>query len=247
MRRGGDRDPGSSPVPWAASAPDHVSRPRWLDSRPAAFAAVPFDTPSPPEVSAVPAGRDERPIGASSAELEAALHAALGHVEVDEPVVAPAVAEPIDCGHDAELAALAAEVEALQAEVVALATSADRVRRELLERCEGDVVELAAMLAERIVGRELATDRTLLARWARDGLAALGEEQDGEIVVSQDVFDSVPRTAWVDGRGRPLVPRVDPKLGPGACEVRGPWSRIDGSAAARIRAVVEAMIGAGSR
>jgi flagellar biosynthesis/type III secretory pathway protein FliH len=192
--------------------------------------------------SVTPPSHDDPPIGQNAARLEAAIHAAMAG---SMPFPQPASAVPPSGGptrdYEGELAAKAAEIAGLRDQLAAVVGSVDRARRHLLESCESDVVELATRIAERIVGRELAMDPALVASWTHDALTRLADQPDVVVLVSPDVLAAVPKNAWRDSAGRAFAPTVDPKLPPGSCEVRSTVSRIDGSASARIRAIVEAL------
>ncbi|MCW5832772.1 MAG: hypothetical protein KIS78_10215 [Labilithrix sp.] len=65
------------------------------------------------------------------------------------------------------------EVLALREEVARLAVELASVRARVLEESEPEVVRLAVTVAARVVGRELATEPSLVTGWIQDGLAAL--------------------------------------------------------------------------
>ncbi|MBM4358933.1 MAG: hypothetical protein FJ096_12585 [Deltaproteobacteria bacterium] len=238
MRSSGD-DEATMPVPWAGGGPDQVKRPRWLESRPSPVTAHPPDGALGVGESVAPPSHDDPPVGQSTARLEAAIQAAMAAATPAPPGVTAPAAPTRD--YEGELAAKDATIARLEEKLVQLATSAERTRRQVLETCEGDVVELAVAIAERIVGREVGGDPSLYARWVHDALTRLADQSDLVVLVSPDVLAAVPKSAWQDAAGRPLLPTIDPKLPAGSCEVRSTVSRIDGSAGARVRAVVEAL------
>lgn len=227
-------------VPWAGNGAEHVSRPRWLDTAAADVTPTPFDVAPSRQPSVVAPTFGDRPIGESSAALEKTLQAAMVAAALEPIDDLPRVPEPRR-DYEGELAAQAIELEALQSQLTAMATSAERLRRRLLENSEADVVELAVVLAERIVAAELKTNPALIATWAKSALELLIEQSDLIVVVSADVFEAVPRDAWRDANGKPYAPRVDAKLPIGTCDIQSKVSRIDGSAAARVRSVVESL------
>lgn len=239
MRSAGDGDATTPiPVPWGSGTVERVARPRWLDSRPMPVSAMPFDGHGIGD-SVAPPSHDEPEVGAQASALEATLAAAMAAASAEPTGIAPAPLPTRD--YDGELAALEGVIGQLEAQLAAMAEAPHRIRKELLEASEPEVVELAVALAERIVGRELATDPALVARWAAEALGALADQGDLVVLVSEDVFATIPRDAWRDGKGRPYTPTVDPRLGPGSCDVRSALSRIDASVTARVRAVVEAL------
>ncbi|MBM4376308.1 MAG: hypothetical protein FJ095_14590 [Deltaproteobacteria bacterium] len=241
MRGSGNDDERTAvPVPWGSGSAPSVARPRWLDSKPASSSVNLFDSAASFGESVSPPSSDDPPLDARTAAAELSLAAAMAAASaVDLTPVPPAVMPTRD--YEGELAALHGEVERLEGELRAVGELPYQLRRQLVEASEPAVVELAVALAERIVGRELALEPGLVARWATAGLTALADEVDLAVVVSEDVFASVPREAWRDPKGQLYTPTVEPRFAPGTCEVRSRRSRIDASAAARIRAVVEAL------
>jgi flagellar assembly protein FliH len=133
----------------------------------------------------------------------------------------------------------AAEVASLRASLDAALAASARARQEILESSERDLVDLALVVAARVVGRELRTDPGLVAAWVREGVAGLVAEDDVTVTVSPDVAEALGTGAGVGYR---LV--VDPTLGPLSCVVRGRYGKVDVGAESRLRLLAEAL-GAG--
>jgi flagellar biosynthesis/type III secretory pathway protein FliH len=151
---------------------------------------------------------------------------------INAPQEQAAPAPPPDCGHGIEIAHLRESLTHAIAE-------ASRARREALAASERDLVELAIAIAEQIVGRELAIDPSLLARFAKEGLDALAEPDEAVIAISPDLAAVVPREAWVAALGKlPIIDESLPRLG---CEVRAKHGRVSASVGARLTAVVTSM------
>jgi flagellar assembly protein FliH len=169
-----------------------------------------------------------------------------------EPCLVPLPPPPLVIERLPEGALSADEAEALRAELAAArATIAENalqmasLRREILASSERELVQLSVAIAERIVRRELRADPELIARWAHEGLGALGEHDELCVVVSQDVAAALP-----DGRFRQLIGdgvalKVDLELAPGRCEVRGRHGRYDASVEARMAAILDALSAGG--
>ena len=140
----------------------------------------------------------------------------------------------------AQLAALHTEAAALgklAADGVALAA---RIREETIASAEPDLVNLATAIAERVVGRELTADPTLIVGWAHEGLSALHTHDTVVIALSADLFPSLPHGAFaVEGHEVEVV--LDDDLGPGCCEVRSKSGRVEENVRSRIAAVLEAL------
>ncbi|MBS2012293.1 MAG: hypothetical protein JST00_05375 [Deltaproteobacteria bacterium] len=101
----------------------------------------------------------------------------------------------------------------------ALAKIADETEarvRELVDCAEHQIVRLALAVAERVVGRELTVDPSLVVSWAREAIegAELGEAV--AIYVSTDIDASVAREAWGELAERVVV---DPELPRATCEL----------------------------
>jgi len=115
-----------------------------------------------------------------------------------------------------------------------------------LERCvedpasEEELVRLAVSIAERVVGRELETDPTLVVAWARDCIEQLGAKDGIVVAFAKDVREQVPAVAWAD-LGHEHRTFVDVQLAPGSVEVRTPEGTIAAGADARLAAVTGAL------
>ncbi len=234
---GSDKGTRSRAVPWAETAGEPVERPRWTEPASSDSGAHPLGSKPGPGSHFAARGSDARAGGRGV--FGGAFDGSRGgtHEGHEDGEQTPSSSRDFE----RELDVMTAEVESLQQQLVTMASSAEHVRRQLLETCEADVVELAVALSERIVGRELTTDTGRIASWAKKALESLAEQRDLLVVVSQDVFDSVPRDAWRDAEGRVFVPRVDAKLARGSCDIRSTVSRIDGSLTARMRTIVESL------
>jgi flagellar biosynthesis/type III secretory pathway protein FliH len=115
-----------------------------------------------------------------------------------------------------------------------------RLRREILEHSEGELVRLAVAIAERVVGRELTADPLLVVAWAREALDQLAAEENVVIAVARDIAKTISPDAWQDV-GTPHKRQTDPQLAPGTIEVRTPEGTIATGASARLSAVAEAL------
>jgi len=141
---------------------------------------------------------------------------------------------------DAQLTAqLEAELEQTRAQLAEALAEAERYRRQVLEASEHQLVELALVIAERVVGRELHADPQLVNRWAREGMQALVGQGPMTLLVSPDVKASLdanpPRTS------ASLTIEVDETLPPASCRIRGALGAVDASLVARLDAVADAL------
>lgn len=168
--------------------------------------------PPPPEPEEPDVHRCEPPPGPSPAELELTV----------------------------ELARVKEEKAALEDKLAQMTVRMARLHRDVLEASEPELVKLAMVIAERVVGRELAVDPALVVAWARESIRALGASDDVVIAVAPDVAANVPDDAWAELRPAATV-RADPLLLEGTTEVRAPEGRIPSGAKARINAVAQAL------
>jgi flagellar biosynthesis/type III secretory pathway protein FliH len=115
-------------------------------------------------------------------------------------------------------------------------------RREILESSEQELVRLALVIAEKVVGRELTIDAEAVAGWAREGIDALGAADDATCVVSPKVADVLMSTDhWKHGLTAVPEVIVDARLSGFRCDVRGKFGRVETGIRERIAAVAEAL------
>jgi hypothetical protein len=137
----------------------------------------------------------------------------------------------------------AAILEALRGALTLAIADAARARRDALAASEADLVALAAVVAQQIVGREIRLDPGLIAGWAREGLAALGEQDEVVVAIAPNLAELVPEATWAAALPGAAPPLVDPSLPPSGCEIRGRYGRVDAGVTARIAAVIAALEG----
>ena len=133
-----------------------------------------------------------------------------------------------------------AEIEKLHAALIEAIAVGVRARREALAASERDLVHLALAIAGKVVGRELASDPAVIAAWAREGIAALGEQDQIVVAISPDLAERLPLEQWTRAlEGASVV--IDRTLPTGGCEVRGSYGRVDAGLAPRLAAVAETL------
>jgi flagellar biosynthesis/type III secretory pathway protein FliH len=170
-------------------------------------------------------------------------------VPESEPVIVappePPLPTAVELGLVAEIVRLRDENAALTAQVAAAASRLARLRRDVLEASEPELVRLAVAVAERVVGRELSLDPTLIVAWARDAIQALASKDEVVIAIARDVNGQVPAEAWAYVEVKHLV-TTDPLLSPGSVEVRTSEGTIAAGGQARLDAVAQAIGAAGA-
>jgi flagellar assembly protein FliH len=127
-----------------------------------------------------------------------------------------------------------------------LAATIDEVaslRTELMRRTERELVNLALVLAERIVRREVSLDRELLVTMARVAIDRLGERASATIRLNP-----ADHAALTAGRTVPLAGPVevvaDPHVSRGGCLVRSDFGLMDLGIEAQINELSRALLGA---
>jgi Flagellar assembly protein FliH len=205
---------------WASEANGVAPRPSWIARK----------------------GLSTRPPSPSIAPLPA-LPMSIEAVDEAPPVVTATQPPPpaaIDLVTAATLAQLAAENAALREQIADMAATMNRLRREVLTASEGELVELALSISERVVGRELQSDPVLVVAWAQEAIDALGAKDGVVIATARDVRERVPADAWA-AIGIEHRVQTDAQLGPGVVEVRTPGGTVVTGAEARLAAVSRAL------
>jgi flagellar assembly protein FliH len=204
----------TAPAPWAdPRALNNAPAPAWIVSS------------RSPEDLATPSSSDEAP---EPPESMPDVVTDDGH----EPMIPPPV-EPV---RDYE-----SEIATLQSQLASTINDITSIRHTLLEASERELVRLSLVIAEKVIGRELTVDPALVADWARQGLKALADQDNLQIVVSPDIAEAIPDDAWRSPDGEAMTPQVDPQLAAGSCAVTGELSRVDASLAGRLGAVSDAL------
>jgi flagellar assembly protein FliH len=160
--------------------------------------------------------------------------------ESSEPIVVMPPQASVDLMTSTVIAELTSENVALREQVAQMAATMASLKRQVLEASEGELVHLALVVAERVVGRELATDPTLVALWAREAIDGLAAKDEVVIAVARDVAQQVPDSTWATLNVSHRV-QTDPQLVAGSIEVRTPAGIVETSADARLSAVAQAL------
>lgn len=137
---------------------------------------------------------------------------------------------------EAELAAARDELAIAHAAVAEAQQARARAAEQTLEDAETELVKLALAIAERVVGRELATSPELIARWAREALAVSTFGEELVVAVSADVANAVEASHWED-----LAPMLttDASLPLSTCELRDGKTTITVGSSDRLDLVAE--------
>jgi flagellar assembly protein FliH len=144
-----------------------------------------------------------------------------------------------------ERAAQRARAELLEGGKTVLADAIealDQARRDLLYGVEPRLIELAVLIARRVVGRELKTQPELVADLVREGVDALASREKVRIQLGTGfAMMAVMVTEQLAARGIVAEISVNAKLTEYGCVVETDIGRVDESIAARIDALLEAI------
>lgn len=129
------------------------------------------------------------------------------------------------------------ELGAMRREMAMLAAELSVARQRALQENEPEIVRLAMAVAERVVGRELTVDPTLVEEWIHDGVRALpGAREDIIVACAPDV------AAMLEGESIEHKVVVDGSLRAGSCELRSAnGSTVAIGANARMAAIADAL------
>jgi flagellar assembly protein FliH len=220
-------------VDWSAAPLPPSRRPSWLVLEPPPSAPARELLDDGAAAVAPPGEGDSDPPPASVEEEEPPRVEAILPPPSDRPLAVCAPPEP----------EASEECEALRAALVHAISAGVRARRHALVAAERDLVELATAMARQIIARELATAPALVVSWAREGVAALGQQDQVVVAVAPDVAALVPADAWASALDGLATLVVDRSLPPQGCEVRGRYGRVDVGVEARLASVIDALGG----
>jgi hypothetical protein len=122
------------------------------------------------------------------------------------------------------------------------------LRRTVLAETEHQLVELAAAIARRVIGRELSLNPEIVLGLAAEGLEALAQGDKVKVRLGA-VFDAASIAAFrerVKARATNVEIDHDDKLGPGGCVVETELGRVDESVELRLASVLSHLFGHGS-
>lgn len=124
---------------------------------------------------------------------------------------------------------------------------AEAAREQQFAEAEGRLVDLAMLVARRVIAREVSLDPGVVVGLVREGMAALGERD--RIIVRVGTFFRDMREELQDKLGGAKLRCevvVDPSLGRSGCVVETDLGRVDESVDVRLQNLVDALT-AGSK
>lgn len=115
-------------------------------------------------------------------------------------------------------------------------------RERLLVETAGQVAELAALIARRVIGRELSLDPMLVRELVREGIEALGQH-DRVVVRVGHAFQTARQALQEELRsdGGRFEVRLDPSLADYGCVVETELGQVDESIESRLETLLQAL------
>lgn len=185
-------------------------------------------------------GADAVPFPTPPNEAEPAAVAAPDLTSLEREAFAKGYAQ----GERAGAEAAAARADAVLRRLASTIDELQGLRRELVQRAERDVAQLAMAIARRIVMRELALDQDLLLTMARVALDRLADVATASIRLHPDDYAGVMATRGGGAAASAGVQIVaDPGVRRGGCVVQSEFGSVDVGAAAQIDELTHALFG----
>jgi small-conductance mechanosensitive channel len=139
-----------------------------------------------------------------------------------------------------ELEALRQQNAQLEQTLAETISESVRMRKQILEASEKDLVKLSVAIAEQIVGRELRATPELALTWAKQAIDELATDEDVTIAISPEVEPLLSPEKWGEFFPAAIVV-VDAQLEPGRVQVRSKNTRVGAGRVDRTAAIIEAL------
>lgn len=182
-----------------------------------------------PSVSAPPA-----PAPAPAPEAD---EAALAALERD------AFAKGFAQGERAGVEAAAKRGEAMLRRLTETLEELATLREQMIHATERQMVQLALVIARRVVQREVSLDSDLLVAMSRVALDRLGESARVTVRLSPEDFEATSATRAAPWTGAHVTVVADPRVGRGGCRLESEFGTIDAGADAQIQEIARALLG----
>jgi flagellar assembly protein FliH len=118
-----------------------------------------------------------------------------------------------------------------------------QLRKTMVHQTERQMVQLALLLAKRVVGRELALDVELVAAMAHVALERLGESGPATIRLNPEDYAALVVLRGEAWEGAQVAITPDPALPRGGCVVDSEFGRVDASIEAQLGELSRALLG----
>ena len=129
------------------------------------------------------------------------------------------------------------EVNMLRNQIAENVAQMGSMHRQIVESTERDVVRLALVIAERVIGREVRSEPSLIQTWVREALHALHAKEDATIALSPALADILAPEMWRE-LGHVIV---DSTLEGLRCKVRRAESVVDIDVKSRLHPIASTL------
>jgi flagellar assembly protein FliH len=146
-------------------------------------------------------------------------------------------------GERAGIEAGAKRAEAMLRRVAQTLEDLGGLRKTIVRDTERQLVQLALVLARRIVTREVSLDPTLVAAMAHVALDRLGEVSPATIKLHPDDYAVVVANRGEPWEGPQVAILPDPSVARGGCLVESAFGVVDGSLDAQFEEMTRALLG----
>ena len=146
-------------------------------------------------------------------------------------------------GERAGLEAGARRADAMLRRMAQTIEDISRLRKTMVHQTERQMVQLALLLARRVVGRELSLDTELVAAMAHVALERLGESAPATIRLNPEDYAGIVLLRGEAWEGSLVTITPDPALPRGGCVVDSEFGRVDASIEAQLGELSRALLG----
>jgi flagellar biosynthesis/type III secretory pathway protein FliH len=129
------------------------------------------------------------------------------------------------------------ENAALRRQIVEQALLTARMRRDVLEASEGELLKLAVAIGERIARQELRTDPKIVLGWVREAIDVSTTKDNVIVALAPDLAATLAPSDWEAIAVGPVRVETDASLAPFHCEVRAGASAVEVNVAERVAAM----------
>jgi flagellar assembly protein FliH len=195
----------------------------------------------PTPVVGVPAsgpGTREAPATPTAQEVEAAVAQARAQAQREGH------AEGIERGLIEGRQAAQAELEGKLAAFEGVCDALARPLQQVNSGVEQQLAKLATLIAERVIDAELHTQPAQVVAVVRKALAALPAATTAVEIAVPPQLAGLLREGLAKFEGCGWRITEDPRLQPGDCRISGADSRVDATVATRLKALIDAALGA---
>ncbi len=119
------------------------------------------------------------------------------------------------------------------------------LRTDLMRRTERELVNLALVIAERVIAREVALDRELLVTMARVAIDRLGERASATIRLNPADHAALEAVRGREAAAGPVQIVADPLVSRGGCLVQSDFGLMDLGIGAQMSEMSRALLGTG--